>query len=93
MNGAVKEGGLLTVGIFQKDRDQPAQDSGTTLARIAIVFDPKAQLATGTPIALLIKKARVIPEDIGKVTDDNWTLAPKLKLADIHIAVGTLTAL
>jgi hypothetical protein len=90
--GAVK-GNLLTVGIWQKDRDQGAQDSGAALCKIAIVFDQNALLVSGTTIPLRIVKAKAIPEDIGKVTDPTWLLAREQKLADIEIAVGTLTAL
>ena len=90
--GAVK-GNLLSAGIFQKDRDQGAQDSGSALCQIALVFNSAAHLTTGTAIPLQVLKAKVIPEEIGKVTDSQWLLARELKLADISIAVGTLTAL
>jgi hypothetical protein len=90
--GAVK-GSLLTVGIWQKDRDQDAQDSGAPLLRIAIVLDLTAQLKSGTNIPLQIVKAKAMPADIGKVTDPTWLLARELQLADIQIAVGSLTAL
>ena len=92
MSGAVK-GNMVSVGIWQKDRDQGAQDSGATLARIAIVFDASAQLTSGTSIPLDVVKAKVIPEQIGNVSDPTWLLARELKLADIQIAVGALTAL
>lgn len=90
--GAVK-GNVLSAGIFQKDRDQGAQDSGSALCQIALVFRSGANLMTGTAIPLQVLKAQVIPEEIGKVTDSTWQLARELKLADISIAVGTLTAL
>ena len=32
------------------------------------------------------------PEDIGAVTDDTWTLDKKMRMTDLSIAVGTLTA-
>jgi hypothetical protein len=90
--GGVKKGNLLSVGIYQKDRDQAAQDSGATLCQIALQFDASANLATRTLLPLSIPKAKVIPEDIGTVTDDLWTLDRKMRMADISIAVGTLTA-
>jgi hypothetical protein len=92
ITGGVKKGNLLSVGIFQKDRDLAAQDSGTTLCQIALQFDASANLATKTALPLAILKAKVIPEDIGAVTDDTWTLDKKMRMADIAIAVGTLTA-
>jgi hypothetical protein len=92
LNGAVK-GNLLTVGIWQKDRDQGAKDSGAALAQIALVYAPQSELISGTAIPLQIVKAKVIPEQIGTVNDPVWLLTRELKLADISIAVGTLTAL
>ena len=92
MTGGVKKGNILSVGIYQKDRDQVAQDSGTTLCQIALQFDATANLSTGTQLGLSVLKARVIPEDIGQVTDDTWTLSKKMVMPNISIAVGTLTA-
>ncbi len=92
MTGGVKKGNILSVGIYQKDRDQPAQDSGSNLCQIALQFDASASLTTGTPLGLSVLKAKVIPEDIGLVTDDTWTLSRKMVMPDIAIAVGTLTA-
>ena len=92
ITGGVKKGNLLSVGIYQKDRDQSAKDSGATLCQIAILFDPAAQLAVGTSLPLSVPKAKAVPEDIGAVTDDQWTLDKKMRMADISIAVGTLTA-
>ncbi|MGH9120323.1 MAG: hypothetical protein ACRDYC_00010, partial [Acidimicrobiales bacterium] len=40
LSGGVKAGNLLSVGIYQKDRAQPSQDSGSPLCQIAIVLDP-----------------------------------------------------
>lgn len=92
ITGGVKKGNLLSVGIYQKDRDQPSQDSGATLCQIALQFDAAAALSTGTTLSLSIPKAKAIPEDIGAVTDDTWTLDKKMRMTDISIAVGTLTA-
>jgi hypothetical protein len=92
ITGGVKKGNLLSVGIYQKDRDQSAKDSGTALCQIAIVFDPAAQLAHGTAVSLGVLKAKAIPEDIGAVTDDLWTLDQKMRMTELSIAVGTLTA-
>jgi hypothetical protein len=90
--GGVK-GNLLTAGIFQKDRAQGAQDSGSALCQIALVFDARPALMSGTAIPLQMVKAKVIPEQIGQAGDSNWQLAHEMQLADISIAVGTLTAL
>jgi len=92
ITGGVKKGNLLSVGIYQKDRDQAAQDSGVALCQIALQFDAAAGLKAGTSLTLTIPKAKVIPEDIGAITDDLWTLDKKMRMADISIAVGTLTA-
>jgi len=92
ITGGVKKGNLLSVGIYQKDRDQAAQDSGVALCQIALQFDAAAGLKAGTSLVLTIPKAKAIPEDIGAITDDLWTLDKKMRMADISIAVGTLTA-
>jgi len=92
ITGGVKKGNLLSVGIYQKDRDQPAQDSGVALCQIALQFDAAAGLKAGTSLTLSIPKAKAIPEDIGAITDDLWTLDQKMRMANLSIAVGTLTA-
>jgi len=90
--GGVKAGNLLSVGIYQKDRAQPAQDSGSPLCQIAIELDPARGLVSGDKLALQVVKAKAIPEDIGAVTDDLWTLNQKTRMTDITIATGTLSA-
>ena len=90
--GGVKAGNLLSVGIYQKDRAQAAQDSGSPLCQIAIVLDPARGLVSGDKLALKVVKAKAIPEDIGSVTDDLWTLNQKTRMTDITIATGSLTA-
>jgi len=92
ITGGVKKWNLLSVGIYQKDRDQPAQDSGAALCQIALQFDAAAGLKVGTALTLSIPKAKAIPEDIGAITDDLWTLDKKMRMTDLSIAVGTLTA-
>jgi len=91
--GGVLPGNLLSVGVYQKDRDWPARDSGAALLRIAVEFDPAAKLASGTPIELSVVKAKVIPEDIGSVSDDPYVLQKKLIMTDVSIAVGKAVAL
>jgi len=90
--GGVKSGNLLTAGIFQKDRAQVAQDSGVALCQIAIGFDATKGLSVGDKLPLQVTKAKAIPEDIGTVSDDLFTLDKKMKMADITIALGTLSA-
>lgn len=90
--GGVKPGNVLTAGIFQKDRAQAAQDSAGPLCQIAIVFDATQGLYAGDKLPLQITKAKVIPEDIGAVTDSLFVLDKKMKLADISLAVGSLSA-
>jgi hypothetical protein len=90
--GGVKKGNVLSVGIYQKDRDQAPQDSGAPLCQIALRLDPAGSVPLYSNLPLNLQKAKVIPEDIGQVTDDQWTLDKKMRMADITIAVGTLTA-
>ena len=90
--GGVKAGNLLSVGIYEKDRAQPAQDSGVALCQIAIVLTPGKGLAAGDGVPLTVVKAKAVPEDIGAVSDDLWTLNQKMRMADIQIATGALTA-
>jgi hypothetical protein len=89
--GAIKNGHLLTAGIYQKDRGQNAQDSGASLCQLTLVFDGAKDLLAGQALPLQISKARVIPEDIGLITDDLATLTQKMKMADITIAIGALS--
>ena len=90
--GGVKPGNLLSAGIYQKDRAQPAQDSGAPLCQIAVVLDPARGIQAGDALQLQVVKAKAIPEDIGTVTDDLWTLNQKTRMTDITIATGTLSA-
>ncbi len=95
--GGTKNGGkLLTVGIYQKDRSQLAQELTAPLCQVGIDFDPAGSLAVGATIPLMFVRARVIPEDIGTVpasTSNDWTdVLNKFRMEDIHIAVGTLKA-
>lgn len=90
--GGVKPGNLLSVGIYQKDRAQPAQDSGAPLCQVAIELDPAAGLNSGDSLSLTVVKAKAIPEDIGSLTDDLYTLNQKMRMTDISIATGSLSA-
>ena len=90
--GGVKKGNLLSVGIYQKDLAHGAKDSGSPLCQIALEFNASAGLATGDVLPLAVPKAKVIPEDIGSPSDAAWTLDQKMRMADIQIAVGTLSA-
>lgn len=92
LTGGVKPGNILSAGIYQKDRDQSAQDSGAALCQIVLSLDTAQAPSVGTPLALSQVKAKVIPEDIGRETDDMWTLDKKMRMADIAIAIGTLSA-
>jgi hypothetical protein len=93
MTGGVLPGNLLSVGVYQKDRNWPARDSGAALLRIIVDFDASAGLAPGTPIALSAVKAKVIPADIGGVNDDPYVLQQKLRMKDVAVAVGKVVAL
>lgn len=90
--GGVKTGNLLSVGIYQKDRAQPAQDSGSPLCQVAVVLDPAQGVSAGEALQLQVVKAKAIPEDIGAVSDDLWTLDKKMRMADITVATGSLSA-
>lgn len=90
--GGVKTGNLLSAGIYQKGRDQGAKDSGAALCRIALALDSAHRPLAGTTFTLSVIKARIIPEDIGSPTDEPFTLDRKLRMTDISVAVGTVTA-
>lgn len=90
----VKPGNLLTVGIFQKDRRASAKDVNLPLVQVALSLDAakSASLRSGDALALSVTKARIISEDIGDyATDSTTTLILKAQMADIQVAVGTLT--
>jgi hypothetical protein len=87
--GGVLDGNVLTVGIFQKDRRVTAKDVSAPLLRIALEIDPKGQAGA---VPLTLKKAKVIPADIGAFTDDPATVLTKAHMNPIEIAVGTLQA-
>jgi hypothetical protein len=93
MTGGVLPGNVLSVGVYQKDRNWPARDSGAALLRVIVDFDGSANLAPGTPITLSVVKAKTIPGDIGSVIDDPSVLLKKLRMKDVTIAVGKVLAL
>jgi len=102
VNGGVKKDGtLLTVGVFQKDRYLAARTLAQPLLQIAIDFDNArtGALAPGTPIPLAITKAKAIPSFIGTPpadpTDPNadWNSVVAYynsSLVPVDIAVGSL---
>lgn len=92
LTGGVRKGNVLSVGIYQKDRAMDAKDSGAPLCRIALALDAAGEVPAGADLALQVLKAKAIPEDIGATTDDAWTLSQKLRMADLSVAVGSLSA-
>jgi len=90
--GGVKDGHLLSAGVFQKDRRRSAKDSGATLLRIAVELDPAAPPRRGTRLGLDVERAGAIPADIGAAADPVHLLVKKLVLTDLDVAVGKLEA-
>jgi len=88
----LKPGNVLTAGLFQKSRAKAAKDSGAALCQFVLAFDAAAGLKVGAALPLQVQKAKVIPQDIGLATDDLRVLDQKMRMADITVAVGTLTA-
>jgi hypothetical protein len=89
LDGGVMDGNILTVGIFQKDRRASAKDATAPLLRIALEIDAKGQSGT---IPLEMKKAKLLPADIGGYNDDPALVMSKSRLDKVVIAVGTLQA-
>jgi hypothetical protein len=87
IDGGVMDGNVLTVGIFQKDRRYTAKDAGAPLLRIAIELIPGT---VSGPIPLVLKKAKMLPGDIGAYTDSQLSIIQKSVLNPIVIALGTI---
>lgn len=92
MAAGLKEGNVLSAGVFQKDRRRSAKDSGATLLRVALELDPSTRPAAGASLALAVLRAAAIPEDIGQASDQPGALAGKLALTELDVAVGALVA-
>jgi len=88
----LKEGNVLSAGVFQKDRRRSAKDSGATLLRVALEIDPSTGPLSGSAVTLRVLRAAAIPEDIGQAGDPPFVLARKLALTELDVAVGTLEA-
>lgn len=94
LGGGVKDGNLLTVGAFQKDRHASAKDSGATLFQVAIEFDAAGGLRVGDAVPLRITKSKYMAEDIGLYAQDPTAeMRTKAVLRDMTIALGSLTAI
>ncbi|HJV22235.1 MAG TPA: hypothetical protein VJ570_06050 [Holophagaceae bacterium] len=94
--GGVKEDGrLLSVGCFQKDRRQSAQDLGRPLLQIALDWDPAAEYQMGQTIALALVRARSIPEYIGDNPDaadfNPYSVIQNYRIDEINVEVGKVT--
>jgi hypothetical protein len=88
----LKDGNVLSAGVFQKDRRRSAKDSGATLLRVALELDPPTTPVAGTSLALTVLRAAAVPEDIGQIGDQPVALARKLALTELDVAVGALEA-
>jgi len=93
MVAGLKPENVLSSGIYQKSRTKAAKDSGAALCRFSLTFDAAAGLKAGDVLPLKVLKAKVIPEDIGALTDDLRVLDQKMRMTDITVAIGSLTAL
>ena len=91
--GVWKPGGLLSVGVFQKDRRETAKDSGAPLFQIAIELDPATPIDAGTRLPLAVTKAKYIAEDIGVFDPKgSFEMMAKAHLQDVVLTVGALRA-
>jgi hypothetical protein len=80
LNVGARMGNKLTVGIFQKELNEPAKSSDVPLFRIALTTVPGAP--TGTPVSLILRKACVVTDDMAAA---NYLPVP------IPVAIGRLT--
>ncbi len=92
LTGALKPGNILTVGIYQKRLEKPSKDSGAALCQIALKLDPAANVMSGQAFTLTVLKAKVIPDDIGATTDSLYVMSQKLRMQNITLAVGSVSA-
>jgi len=103
VSAPLKSGDVLSTGIFQKDRTQSPKDLTQPVVRVAVELatsaGPDGKTAvinsrSGDVIPLAVVKAKMIPDDIGALTD--FMLSPeviaKAKMVDISIDVGRLVA-
>jgi len=96
--GGVQNGGRrLSVGLYQKDRRQPAVGLGVPLCQVAIDLDPALGVLTGANAGLAVTKAKALPADLGTMPPDPsaWdadfsSVIAKSHAATIQIAVGSL---
>lgn len=105
VSAPLKSGEILSTGIFQKDRTRVPKDLTKPLVQIALSLatpegTPSDQSALasasrrGDVIGLSVVKARMVPADIGALTDFmlSTEVIAKAKMVDISVAVGKLTA-
>jgi hypothetical protein len=103
VSAPLKSGDVLSTGIFQKDRTQSPKDLTQPVVRVAVELatsnGPDGKTAvinsrSGDVIPLAVVKAKMIPDDIGALTD--FMLSPeviaKARMVDISIDVGRLVA-
>jgi hypothetical protein len=90
--GGAKDGNLLTAGVFQKDRQATAKDSGATLLQLAVQLDAAAPPDAG-PLDLPVVKARYLPDDLGAYSaNPTPEMRAKAALVPMDVAVGKLSA-
>jgi len=92
VSAPIKGGAVLSTGIYQKDRANPAVPVNQPLVQVAIDLDTSApNCNSGTIVGLSVIKANIIPDDIGGMDYQlSADTVNKSKMQTIAVDVGTL---